>query len=56
MRSFRAMTGGCFEPTRVWPWVFHGWILAVVMFSAAATGLGRIYEGADGKPVKELPA
>ncbi len=43
------------EPTRVWPWVFHGWLLAVVMLTAAATGLGRIYEGPDGKPVKALP-
>ncbi|MFC1609399.1 Na+/H+ antiporter NhaC family protein [Myxococcota bacterium] len=40
------------EPTRVWPWVFHGWLLAAVMLGAAVTGFGRIYEGADGKPTR----
>jgi len=43
------------EPTRVWPWVFHGWLLAAVMLIAAATGWGRIYEAEDGRPVKALP-
>jgi Na+/H+ antiporter NhaC len=44
------------EPTRAWPWVFHGWFLAAVMLIAAASGWGRIYEGRDGKPDKAAPA
>ncbi len=42
-------------PTVVWPYVLHGWFLAGVMLMAAITGFGRIYEGADGKPVREAP-
>lgn len=34
---------------------FYPCILWVVMFIAVLTGWGRIYEGPDGKPVKEMP-
>ena len=44
------------EPTQVWPWVFHGWLLAGIMLLAALTGFGRTYEGPDGEPVKEPPS
>jgi Na+/H+ antiporter NhaC len=44
------------SPTQVWPFVLHGWFLALVMLMAAITGFGRRYEGPDGKPVKSLPA
>lgn len=43
------------SPTQVWPYVFHGWLLVGVMFMAALSGFGRIYEAPDGKPVKERP-
>jgi Na+/H+ antiporter NhaC len=43
------------EPTRVWPWVFHGWLLAGIMLVAAATGFGRIYTGAGGQPTPRPP-
>ncbi len=29
------------SPTEVWPYVFHGWFLVVVMYTAAITGFGR---------------
>lgn len=32
------------SPTEVWPYVFHGWFLILVMFIAAATGFGRKYD------------
>jgi Na+/H+ antiporter NhaC len=44
------------SPTDVWPFVLHGWFLALVMLIAAITGFGRRFEGPDGKPVKEFPA
>ena len=44
------------SPTQVWPFVLHGWFLAILMLVVAITGFGRIYEGPDGKPVKERPA
>ena len=44
------------SPTEVWPFVLHGWFLAILMLVAAITGFGRLYEGPDGKPVKERPA
>lgn len=28
-------------PTEVWPYVFHGWFLVIVMYAAAITGFGR---------------
>jgi Na+/H+ antiporter NhaC len=42
------------SPTEVWPFVLHGWFLALVMLLAAISGFGRRYEGPDGKPVKSL--
>lgn len=42
------------SPTEVWPYVFHGWLLALVMFLAAATGFGRRFIGPAGEPVKRL--
>ena len=44
------------SPTDVWPFVLHGWFLALVMLLAAITGFGRQFEGPDGKPVKSYPA
>jgi Na+/H+ antiporter NhaC len=41
--------------TQVWPFVFHGWLLMLVMLFAAITGFGRRYEAADGSAVKEQP-
>jgi Na+/H+ antiporter NhaC len=43
------------SPTRVWPYVFHGWLLVFVMLGAVLTGIGRRYIGNNGEPVKELP-
>ena len=42
-------------PTDVWPFVMHGWLLAIVMLIAACTGLGRRFEAPDGSPTKVLP-
>lgn len=43
-------------PTQVWPYVLHGWFLALVMLLAALTGFGRIFEAEDGSPTKTPPA
>jgi Na+/H+ antiporter NhaC len=43
-------------PTDVWPFVLHGWFLALVMLAAAITGFGRTYEAPDGSPTKTPPA
>lgn len=43
------------SPTQVWPWVLHGWFLALTMLVAAITGFGRQYEAADGSPTKTPP-
>jgi Na+/H+ antiporter NhaC len=43
------------SPTEVWPFVMHGWLLAIVMLLAAITGFGRRYEAADGSETKTLP-
>jgi len=43
------------SPMDVWPYVFHGWLLAVVMAAAAFTGFGRRFIGASGEPVKTPP-
>ncbi len=32
------------NPTDVWPYVFHGWLLVAVMYGAAITGFGRKFE------------
>jgi len=34
------------SPTEVWPYVFHGWFLVIVMYTAAITGFGRRFEAA----------
>ncbi len=41
------------SPTDVWPYVFHGWFLVMIMYMAAITGFGRRFEttGQDKKPV-----
>jgi Na+/H+ antiporter NhaC len=44
------------SPMSVWPYVFHGWLLAAVMAIAAVTGFGRRYIGPNGEPVKQPPA
>jgi len=44
------------SPTEVWPFVLHGWFLALVMLIAAITGFGRTYEAADGSETKTPPA
>jgi Na+/H+ antiporter NhaC len=44
------------SPTQVWPFVLHGWFLAVVMLLAAVTGFGRTFEAADGSETKADPA
>jgi Na+/H+ antiporter NhaC len=36
------------SPTEVWPYVFHGWFLVVVMYTAAITGFGRKIKGDSG--------
>ncbi len=41
------------SPMEVWPFVFHGWLLAGVIFVAAWTGYGRRFIGPQGQPVKE---
>jgi len=43
------------SPMGVWPYVFHGWLLAAVMAIAAITGFGRRFIGPSGEPVKQLP-
>ncbi|MGM0488814.1 MAG: Na+/H+ antiporter NhaC family protein [Planctomycetota bacterium] len=43
------------SPTEVWPFVLHGWFLALVMLMAAITGFGRMFEAADGSPTREPP-
>lgn len=39
-------------PTAVFPYVFHGWFLLLVMLIAAWTGWGLRYEGPNGEEVK----
>ncbi|MCK5740060.1 Na+/H+ antiporter NhaC family protein [bacterium] len=41
--------------TQVWPFVFHGWLLMLVMLFAAITGFGRRFEAPDGSELKEPP-
>jgi hypothetical protein len=43
-------------PTQVWPFVLHGWFLALVMLLAAITGAGRTFEAPDGSETKRPPA
>jgi Na+/H+ antiporter NhaC len=44
------------SPTDVWPFVLHGWFLAIVMLVAAITGFGRTYEAPDGSQTKTPPS
>lgn len=44
------------SPTQVWPFVLHGWFLALVMLVAALTGFGRTYEAEDGSETRTPPA
>jgi Na+/H+ antiporter NhaC len=46
---------GSISPMDVWPFVFHGWLLALVMLTAALTGFGRRYVGLEGEPAKVPP-
>ncbi|MHC0553126.1 hypothetical protein [Salinicoccus sp. CNSTN-B1] len=43
------------EPTAVFPFVFQGWFLFLIMLFAAITGWGLRYEGKNGEEVKEKP-
>lgn len=43
------------QPTEVFPYVFQGWFLVVVMLIAALTGWGLRYEGKNGEELKEPP-
>ncbi|WP_106496575.1 Na+/H+ antiporter NhaC family protein [Lentibacillus sp. Marseille-P4043] len=43
------------EPTAVFPFVFQGWFLVVVMLIAAITGWGLRYQGKNGEELKEQP-
>lgn len=42
-------------PTEVFPFVFQGWLLVVIMLGAVLTGWGRRYEGPGGKELKHPP-
>jgi len=44
------------SPTEVWPFVLHGWFLALVMLIAAISGFGRTYEAADGSESSTPPS
>ncbi|AVR00759.1 sodium:proton antiporter [Oceanobacillus iheyensis] len=44
------------SPTEVFPFVFQGWFLVIVMLIAALTGWGLRYEGKNGEEVKERPS
>ncbi|WP_404454590.1 Na+/H+ antiporter NhaC family protein [Virgibacillus necropolis] len=43
------------SPTAVFPFVFQGWFLVVVMLIAAITGWGLRFEGKNGEELKERP-
>ncbi|WP_240374804.1 Na+/H+ antiporter NhaC family protein [Bacillus piscicola] len=40
------------EPTDVFPFVFHGWLLALIMLVAALTSKGLRFEGKNGEMIK----
>jgi Na+/H+ antiporter NhaC len=42
-------------PTEVFPFVFQGWLLVVIMLVSAITGWGRRYEGPNGEELKQQP-
>ncbi|WP_010532075.1 Na+/H+ antiporter NhaC family protein [Lentibacillus jeotgali] len=43
------------EPAAVFPFVFQGWFLFIIMLVAALTGWGLRYEGKNGEELKEKP-
>ncbi|OWZ83197.1 Na+/H+ antiporter NhaC family protein [Natranaerobius trueperi] len=43
------------SPAQVTPYVFHGWILLVIFFVAAITGIWRRYEGPNGEELMHPP-
>lgn len=43
------------SPTAVFPYVFQGWLLVVIMLIAAITGWGLRFEGKNGEELKERP-
>ncbi|WP_026090330.1 Na+/H+ antiporter NhaC family protein [Salinicoccus carnicancri] len=43
------------EPTAVFPFVFQGWFLFIIMLIAALTGWGLRYEGKNGEELMERP-
>ncbi|SFE22807.1 Na+/H+ antiporter NhaC [Lentibacillus persicus] len=43
------------EPNAVFPFVFQGWFLFIIMLIAALTGWGLRYEGKNGEELKEKP-
>ncbi|WP_188454205.1 Na+/H+ antiporter NhaC family protein [Virgibacillus oceani] len=43
------------DPTDVFPFVFQGWFLVIVMLIAALTSWGLRYEGKNGEELKEPP-
>ncbi|SET05742.1 transporter, NhaC family [Oceanobacillus limi] len=43
------------QPTEVFPFVFQGWFLVIVMLVAALTSWGLRYEGKNGEEVKDAP-
>lgn len=43
------------EPTAVFPFVFQGWFLFIIMLIAALTGWGLRFEGKNGEELKENP-
>lgn len=43
------------SPTEVFPFVFQGWLLVVIMLIAALTGWGLRFEGKNGEELKERP-
>ncbi|SES76757.1 Na+/H+ antiporter NhaC [Salinibacillus kushneri] len=43
------------DPTSVFPFVFQGWFLVIIMLIAALTGWGLRYEGKNGEELREPP-
>jgi len=41
------------DPMSVFPYVFHGWFLVIIMFFAAFTGWGLRFKGENGEEVKK---
>ncbi|MCP8615378.1 Na+/H+ antiporter NhaC family protein [Salirhabdus salicampi] len=43
------------DPTAVFPFVFQGWLLVIVMLIAAISGWGLRFEGKNGEELKDQP-